>query len=147
MREEVLARFFEGKASPAELARDLKGSERRASDVERIVKIEDMQEEFEVTRAMAMALCDAVLSEQLAPNTLATIGFALMASDKFTWDGEDVVGEVIADWACPEINYALTMDNIRKFRTWLTGREPYPEKPGATGDSTNIVSIRRKETL
>jgi len=46
VREEVLARFFKGRATPAELARDLRGSEQRVSDIQWIVEIEDMQEEF-----------------------------------------------------------------------------------------------------
>ena len=147
MREDVLARFFNGKATSAELARDLNGSEERVSDIESVVNIEDMQEELVVTREMAVALCDAVLSEELAPSALATIGFALMASEKFMWDGEDVLGDIIADWSCPEVNYTLNVENVRKFRAWLTGREQYPEKPSVTADSMRIISVRRKKTL
>jgi hypothetical protein len=145
VREEVLARFFKGRATPAELARDLKGSEQRVSDIQSIVEIEDMQEEFVVTRGMAVALCDAVLSEQLEPSALATIGFALMASDKFSWDGEDVLGEIIADWSCPEINFTLNMENVRQFRAWLIEQEPYPVRPSVAAGSPKIISVRRKK--
>lgn len=145
VREEVLARFFKGRATPAELARDLKGSEQRVSDIQSIVEIEDMQEEFVVTRGMAVALCDAILGQELEPSTLATIGFALMASDKFSWDGEDVLGEIIADWSCPEINYTLNMENVRQFRAWLMEQEPYPARPSPAAGRPEIISVRRKK--
>jgi len=154
VREEVLASFFNGRTTPAELARDLKGSEQQVSDIESIVEIEDMQEEFVVTRDMAVGLCDAVLSEQLEPSALATIGFALIASDRFSWDGEDdILGEIIADWSCPEINFTLNMDNIRQFRAWLMAQEPYPVRPSAAAGSpkdgrdfsARLVCVRRKK--
>ena len=104
MREEISARFFEGSVTGAELARDIEGSEKRLSDVASLAKIEDMKRDFTVTKEMAIALCDAVLNGELEPHGLATIGFALMASDRFLWNGEDVLGEIIADWACPEVN-------------------------------------------
>jgi hypothetical protein len=59
------------------------------------------------------------LDGDLEPGALATIGFVLMASDRFTWDGEQVLGDVIADWSCPETNYPLTLENVRLFRAWL----------------------------
>lgn len=144
MREEVLAGFFNGTTTAARLASDLSGSEVRVSDIESFVKIEDMQQEFVVTKEMALALCDAVLREELPPSALATIGFALMASEKFTWDAEAVIGEIIADWSCPEVNYALNVANVRKYREWLTGSEPYPERPSVINGSGRVVSVRRK---
>jgi hypothetical protein len=78
---------------------------------------------------MLVSLCEAVLSNQVPPRDLSTIGFALMASEKFAWDAEDVVGDVIQDWSCPEINYPLTIENIQRFKDWLLEKEPYPVKP------------------
>jgi hypothetical protein len=128
LKEAILAQFFEGKITGAKLANDLDGSERRISQTESIVKIEDMQEEFFVSREMAIRLCDAILRNELPPESLANIGFALIASDKFSWDFDDVLGEIIFDWSAPEINYELTIENVGRFRGWLLGVEEYPAK-------------------
>ena len=103
MREQILADFFVGRATAAELAADLAGAEERSAERTSIVRIEDMAGELTVTREMLMALCDAVLTKSLEPGVLETVGFALMASDRFTWDGEQTLGDVIADWSCPEL--------------------------------------------
>jgi hypothetical protein len=106
-----------------------------------------MGAEFNVTRPMLVSLTDAVLAGLLPPDALATIGFALEASDKFVWDGDsdELVASVIADWSCPEVNYPLTLENIARFRAWLTGDEPYPERPTtATKDGGRLVSVREK---
>lgn len=148
MREQVLRRFFEGKSSATELAHDIAGSTRR-SGVKVTTSIENMEDDFEVTAAMAVRLCDAVLAEDLPAEALQTIGFALTASDKFQWDGDEdeVLAEVIADWSCPEVNYPLTLENVRRFRTWLMREEPYPPKPKPMETSGgNIVSINEKKT-
>ncbi len=145
MREEILKRFFAGEVSAAKLAKDVGGSERRVNKIETVIKIKDMGEEFAVTRPKLISLCDAVLSGELPPQALATIGFALEASDRFIWDGDedDLLANVIADWSCPEVNYPLTLENVGKFRAWLSGKEPYPGKAaGASGGK--LVSIRRK---
>lgn len=128
MKELTLARFFQGSATAAELAKDLAGAEKQLPEIETSVEIEDMPGDFHVTREMAIALCDAVLCGTLPPEHLATIAFALMASDRFEWDGDDVHGDVIADWAAPEINYPLNMESVRMFRSWLSGTEVYPDK-------------------
>lgn len=126
MKEAILARFFEGRITAATLAGDLNGSETHVTDTASTVEIEDMPEDFVVSREMALRLCDAVIDGELSPDSLSSVGFALMASDKFVWDGEDVLGDVIADWAAPEINYDLNIENVRKFRSWLQGTEGYP---------------------
>jgi hypothetical protein len=59
---------------------------------------------------------------------VSTIGFALLASEKFSWDAEDLAGDVIHDWFCPEINYLLTLENVQRFKNWLLEKEPYLTK-------------------
>lgn len=148
MRESVLRDFFEDKAAPAELARDVAGSISQKSQKQSVVSIEDMDEEFAVTAAMLVRLCDVVLQGELESDALYAIGFALMASDKFWWDADedDVLANVIADWSCPEVNYPLTLENVRRFRAWLTRSEPYPQKPQLEkrGD---IISVTEKKCL
>ncbi|MGH6877893.1 MAG: hypothetical protein ACREHV_11025 [Rhizomicrobium sp.] len=124
MREIVLRDFFLGRATSPELARDVLGSTKKVGPISFVIEIEDMDGAFDVTRAMLVSLCDTVLSGHLPPQDLSAIGFALMASDSFIWDAEDVMGDVIQDWSCPEINYALTLDNVQRFKNWLLQVEP-----------------------
>lgn len=147
MREETLRRFFQGEVTASDLAEDVAGSTKRLSSIASCIAIEDMGTEFSVTRPMLVSLTDAVLAGSLPPDALATIGFALEASDKFVWDGDsdELVANVIADWSCPEINYPPTLENVGKFRAWLTETEPYPERPRkTTKDRGRLVSVREK---
>lgn len=129
MKETVLRDFFERRVDATALAQDLTGSETHPSPKVTITHVEGMEGEFAVTREMATRLCDAVLNGQLRPESLRTIGFGLVCSDHFTFDGEDVLGEVLHDWACPEVNYPLTIENVKRFKLWLEGLEPYPPRP------------------
>lgn len=148
MRERVLRDFFENKATAAELAQDVAGSISQKSPKVSVVSIEDMDGEFTVTAAMLVRLCDVVLQGELDPDALHSIGFALMASDAFCWDADedDVLANVIGDWSCPEVNYPLTLENVKRFRAWLTRSEEYPRKP-ALKTGSKIVSITEKEWL
>jgi len=128
MRERVLRDFFLGKASAARLSKNVEGARRQVGDITWLVSIEDMEAEFTITRPMLVALCDAVLAGEILPHQLKTIGFALLASDHFSWD-DDLVSDITADWSAPEINYALTLENVAKFKRWLLGTEQYPPKP------------------
>ena len=149
MREEVLKRFFDGAATAAELAADVAGSTQQVSDLASVVKIEDMQDEYTVTRRMAASLCDAVLKNELSPDALATIGFCLMASDKFAWDADvdPLLADVIADWASPEISYPLTLENVERFSKWLSGEQPYPERPSQTHSQGQPISSTQKQSV
>lgn len=129
MDEQVLRDFFVGTISGKDLAASVRGSVSHPSENVSLVHIDDMRGEFTVTREMAVKLCDSVLIGGLPACDLETIGFALMASDHFGWDEDDLLANVIGDWSCPEINYPLTLDNIARFRQWLLEVEPYPEKP------------------
>jgi|HubBroStandDraft_3_1064219.scaffolds.fasta_scaffold240348_1 hypothetical protein len=149
MREIVLRDFFLGQTTPEALAKDILGSVKQIGPIKFSVEIEDMDEEFSLTREMLVSLCNAVLSRKLPAPELATIGFALEASQTFIWDGEDLMGMIIDDWACPEINYQLTLENVQKFKNWLLELDPYPAKPelrpSSKGD--HLIVVREKRFL
>ncbi|HZR66415.1 MAG TPA: hypothetical protein VFA85_14815 [Terriglobales bacterium] len=150
MREEILKKFFLGEVSATELAADLSGSTKRLTKIVSNISIEDMEGQFVVTRPMLVLLCDAVLSGSLRAEELRTIGFALEASDHFEWDGDtdEITANVIADWACPEVNYPLTQENIRRFRTWLTNVEPYPSRPNQVVNyGGGVISVTQKKSI
>src|SRR4029077_5502422 len=112
------------------------------------VKIKDMDQNFALTRAMLVSLCDEVSRGTLAPEMLRPIGFPLIASDKFDFpdDDDDVFREVVHDWSCPEVNYPLTLENVRRFRKWLLNEEPRPKK-GEPREGGKIVSILEKKQI
>jgi hypothetical protein len=150
MREQILRQFFEGKSSAIELARDVSGSTKQSTPTVSITFVEDMGGDFRVTSDMGIRLCDAVLSGHLPADSLRTIGFALEASDRFLWDGDEdeVLASVIADWSCPEINYPLTIENVARFRAWLMRIEPYPKgKPPSAKRGERLISVHEKERI
>src|SRR6266850_231968 len=100
MHEDVLRTFFKGEASAAALARDLEGALVLDGPSMTRHPIVDMVGDFEVR-----------------PHHL---GFCLVASDAFHWNGDSPEGgrvaEVAHDWASPEINYPLTVSNVAAWR-------------------------------
>jgi hypothetical protein len=148
MREQVLRDYFEGKVTATKLAKDVRGSMQNSGGITSLVSIEDMDHEFTITSGMAVRLCDDFLSGELSPNDLHTIGFALMASDKFDWDGDEdeVLAHVIADWSAPEVNYPLTSENVQKCQAWLTRTESLPPRPPLSAEGGKIISIVEKKS-
>lgn len=151
MREDILRRYFEQEISAAKLFEDLESSKEAISSPVSEIQIEDMEQVFPIHPNMLIRLCDDVLNDILPAWCLEIIGFALMASDRFEWDGDEyeVMANVIADWSCPQINFPLTTDNVRRFKEWLAGTEAYPEKSQSTGSAhpgspLRLASLRIK---
>ena len=59
MRENTLKRFFLGEVNADSLAEDVAGSVIRLDAIVSSVKIEDMQEQFQLRRKHLIRLCDA----------------------------------------------------------------------------------------
>ena len=124
MNEAKLRDFFIEKATAAELAADMVGTVQQRSRDVRAVHIQDLpsDEEFTITAPMMVRLCDAVLAGDLPGSALEPIAFAVIASDHLHWaEDDELVSRVLYDWASPEINWELTPENVRMFRSWLTG--------------------------
>jgi hypothetical protein len=121
--------FLLGKLPAQKLEAEVASSLRQVDAVTHQVEIEDMSDDFRIEPAMLIRLCDATASGQISGDALKHIAFAIIASDHFKW-ANSIVGEVVHDWAAPEINYPLTPDNMGRFRQWLVGDVPYPRKPG-----------------
>jgi hypothetical protein len=139
MHESILRDFFLGKADAKALSKDIEGSlaimsppgapYSKTSDG--IVK---MDSEVDLSRTHLLILCDAFLSGRLSAIDLEYIAFALIASEKFNWDADqdDTLAAILHDWAAPEINYPLNVENVQRCRRWLEGTEKYPDRVGAT---------------
>ncbi len=129
MKESVLKAFFEDEIDATALSADLDNSIIAERGVIRY-RIQDMDGAFQLRSEHLKRLCDAVINNQLDPKHLETIGFCILASDKFEYDTDtqdgDLVGEICGDWSSPEINYELTKENIEKFRERLvTGKDVF----------------------
>ena len=138
MHESILRDFFLGKVDATVLSKDVRESVEAISPPgapysktsDGIVK---MDSQFDLSRQHLLVLCDAFLSGGLSAVDLECIAFALIASEKFNWGGDDdnTLIDIINDWAAPEINYPLNAENIQRCRRWLEGSEKYPGRAGA----------------
>jgi hypothetical protein len=121
MRESVLRDFFVGKVAASDLARDLDTGHSQGKGVEHYSVGEDLVGEFRVSPVHLVKVCDAFLAGNLSDRNLKSIGFMLMSSEHFRWakDGEEVVSRVADEWAVPEINDPITVENVQKWRRLL----------------------------
>ncbi len=123
MREAILRDFFAGACDTAALAADLSDALVEVSPTETRRPIEDMRESFVVEPVHLARVCEAVLTQELAPDALRAIGFCLVASDSFLWDSETPAGarvaEVAHDWSAPEVHRPLTVPNVERWRAYL----------------------------
>ncbi len=126
LHETTLRSFFLELVPAKDLSLELRGSMVPAGPGVTHHCIVDMPEEFEVLPGHLIRACDAVLQEAFDPEYLEAIGFCLVASDRFTWDGDTAEGELVAaavhDWAAPEINYELSLASVLACRARLLGQ-------------------------
>jgi len=123
MKEATLRDFFVGASSTKVLRDDLVDALVRTSAVVTKHPIVDMKEDFQVSPEHLVRICDAFVKNELSADDLRAIGFCLVASSRFVWDGSDPLGERVAnvasDWSAPEINYPITASNVEKWREYL----------------------------
>ena len=132
MHEEILRKFFNGETDSTELANDLFGALVQASPQITNHPIADMDTNFTVKSEHLIKVCEGVRGGSINPESLEAIGFCLVASDNFEWDVDtpegSLVAETLFDWSEPRINYALTLENVEKFRIRLvTGKDTFKE--------------------
>ena len=122
----VLRDFFLGQVPAPVLDRDLDDAFVPRSRDSRELRMRDLKEAFSVTSQHLVRLLDAVIAGEVAPGALQAVGFGMIASDHFEWDGDTPDGERVAnalyDWSAPEVNYVLSRETAVKFRhRLLTG--------------------------
>ena len=127
MRELLLRQFFEGRATAADLARDLVGTRGSAEPdgirASAAYRIEPMTSTFHVAPAHLARLVDARLGRELSEADVATVCFCLegVSAERFRWEADE--GERVANalfWlGTPEINYPLTDVVLAKIRHYL----------------------------
>ena len=136
MKEIVIRHFFEGQATPADLAADAAGAFDRRTDSAGTVFSQlhatSMDRDFDVFPGHIVALVDAVLDGAIDLEELEAIAFCIEASDKFMWDTDTEAGERVARalflLGAPEVNFPLTSAVLRKIRHLLeTGEETFDD--------------------
>jgi hypothetical protein len=147
MNAAVLRDFFLGKVTAAELAEDLVGTTEQIGHDSFRHHMNDMDSDFAVTSAHLVCLCDTVLEGSLDPERLAEIGFGMIASDHFLWDSDstegEIVGKTIYDWSSPEVNFALNVNTVKKFRHRLiTGESTFTKQDHSTSGGRGNVEYR-----
>ena len=148
MNENTIAAFLSMEINVETLASVVRNSEHKLDLITTAVTVSEMKSEFVITRTMALRLCDAVLNETLQAEVLRTVAFVIVSSDHLTWGDDDLLGDILCDWSCPEVNYPLTPENMVRCRKWLDGIESYPPKGGSIGlDRGTLISrlIRKHE--
>ena len=125
MTEQALLEYFQNRLSADELAKDLKGSQRKTGyDTSRVyVAPIDDDQTFIVTRDHLIKLTTDTLNGALTPEDLNTIAFAIISSEFFTLNSEgidvEIIETVIHDWDNYEIGFALSMKNIALWKEYL----------------------------
>ena len=128
MQAAILRKFFMGEVSVLELAADLTGQTN--GTIKHLGTFAELLEDFSVTPRHLIALCDAVLKNDLDPSLLEVVGSCMLTSDYFKWCSGTPLGNLVAvtlyNWSSPEVNYALNHDTVAKFRhRLLTGEETF----------------------
>ena len=128
MTELKLKKYFENVLTVEQLKVDLKDSQQKTGYDVTTVYIDSLNEgEFEIKKEHLIKLFDDTISGKISPLELNTIGFALMASDFFYWDGEtiegEIIGNVIFELDNHDIGHDLTMKNIQLWKEYLSTGE------------------------
>jgi len=125
MKETILEEYFEKKVSAEALNQDVTGSQIKTGFDTSSLDVEVIQsdEEFEITSKHLCQLVDATISNKISTKNLATIAFALEGSDYFYWDNETIDGEKVArvlfEWDNKEINFPITQQNLKLWKSYL----------------------------
>ncbi len=144
LHESTLRDYFLGLTNGECLDAQTRAAVKVRSRIRKDVHVRDMAEEFLVTRAMILRLCQDAINAHITADSLEDIAFVLLASDSFHFE-EESVAEVVHDWSQPRVKCALTSENLLKFCGWLLGNSAYPahETPPAEVTGT-VVSVKRK---
>jgi hypothetical protein len=145
MKEDTIRSFFSGESGAHQLSEEVARSITHFDAVACNVTIEDMQEDFCLTRFHILLLCDAGIAGELSQEVMSTVAFAILASDRFGWD-DDIISETLHDWSVPEVNLPLEPDTLKMHRNWLSGLEEPAPKPalGPTKRRGRLVLLRQK---
>ncbi len=147
LNEDTVRRYLVGEVPIEVLAVELSSAVIRKSSIETEIMIDDMQDDFNLTRNHLLRLCDAAIENHISASGLNTVAFAIIASERFHLDVDDEpMMKILYDWSATEINFPLNPNNLKMHRSWLTGeaQPPTRELSISDGQKRRFVSMRRK---
>lgn len=120
MNEQKLKDYFENKISSENLSEDLFGSQQKTSYDTTTVFINriDTEEDYIITKEHLIKICEDGVAKKLSSLDINTISFALISSDFFHWEDEQIA-EVIFDFDNPEIGYDINEKNLTLWKEYL----------------------------
>lgn len=125
MKETVLRDYFENRVTVETLAENVKDTQKRATYDTTSVQVEQIQDgtTYQVRKEHLLKLCNEVLNGNLLLEDINSIALALVFSEYFVWDTKTEEGEMIEttiyDWDSPEINFPLTLSNMKLWKHYL----------------------------
>ncbi|MFD2246343.1 hypothetical protein [Pontibacter ruber] len=125
MKESVLRDFFENRILVKSLAENVKHTQRRATSDTTSVHVEQIKDgsTYQVRKEHLLSLCNEGLNGNLTFEDINSIALALVFSEYFVWDTKTEEGQmietVIYDWDSPEINFPLTLSNMKLWKQYL----------------------------
>jgi hypothetical protein len=123
--EPLLRDYLLGLKSPEDLEKPDPNSDGKLRAYWRMVEAIE-EGAFQIEAKHLVSICDDVLSGRLKLSSLEIISSRLIASDYFTWEGAlkaDIISAVLYEWNGPEINYSLTIRNVKEWKRYLTEGE------------------------
>ncbi|MDF2430930.1 MAG: hypothetical protein JWP44_561 [Mucilaginibacter sp.] len=121
MHEEVLRDYFDNKIPTDVLYMDVDSSEIKTSNDVITINVNQIVNgsEYRIDRNHLIKLCNDAIIGSIKSSHLTTIAYALICSEFFTWNEDDIIATVIFDWDNPEISFPLTINNLEKWRSYL----------------------------
>jgi hypothetical protein len=141
MNESVIRDFFQGVIDASTLERAVIDACELVSASHEQFTVSSLDADFLVTRWHAISLASAASAGKLSFTALSHVAFLVIASDHLAWDADDdLLANVLHDWASPEINTPLTPATIQWFRLVLTGEAPYEPGPPVPPTGSHVPS-------
>jgi len=132
MKEKTLKDYLDNKVTVDILAADVTNSQKKASSDVISVYVDKINEigEYKITRGHLTRLLADTIAGRLTTTDLNTISFALIGSEYFSWDETDnVLEDTIYGLDNPDIGFPLTIENLRRWKTYLdTGEYTFENK-------------------
>lgn len=125
MEERALMDYLENRITVESLAENVKNTQKRATYDTTLLQVEPIKDgsTFQIRKEHLLRLCNEVLNGNLTLEDINSIALALVFSEYFVWDTKTEEGEVIEtviyDWDSPEINFPLTLSNMKLWKEYL----------------------------
>lgn len=127
MKEIVFKHYFEGKVSPESLPNALLKSVKHCRYYSFKSRQNNLEKTFILNNSMLAKLCEDCISERIDKSTAEHIAFTLLGSKRIKWT-DNRINFLVFDWASSEINFPLTIANLKKFKRLIESQKKVSTK-------------------